>query len=624
MSNKKDRKGISRREFMKGVGAGAAVVAGAVIAQPFGCATTAQGTTSGSKPDPAKTPRSWDLEADVVVIGSGAAGLPAAIRARDAGASVIIVECNYDIGGHAIASDGNVPLGGGTSWQKRDGIQDDPDTLFRDLVDFSVTNEQGMPIYRYNDRGIQRVMADNMAPAFEFCLENGVRFVEQPVDNKGANGVGLSVPREVHTVWTGGCSAESPAGGGGTILCRDLEASARKKGVQFLLNYHMDVIFRENLSSGRVLGIQASYTPTILPATNTLLQSFRSNGNITLSAATVTVKARKAVIVGTGGSSGNVAFRRIADPRLTEEVQNSLSEYSPQDGSGELAIMAIGGILWGTGNQTLERWGSLTASNIVGSLNNYPNAHWDANSPLLPRIKYVGVTIRSWQNAIMVNQVGKRFYNEMTSLTYPAGTANGYLEDYVQGDWRNGSKRPYRPSNYPDAALALNEGSGPPYYSAGPQWAILDQAGVERNRWDLSLSYAADPNLFFKADTLEELADKINTCTYQHYKMSGAVLKATVDRYNSFVGGADTDFGKLFPRYRIETAPFYAAWNTVQLHDTYMGVRINGHCQVLTLEGEVIPGLYCAGESSGGSSAHGLGRCITQGYIAGYEAAVNG
>ena len=64
----------------------------------------------------------WDLEADVVIIGAGATGLPAAIRAADAGASVIVVEANYDVGGHAIVSGGNVPLGGGTSAQKKYGI----------------------------------------------------------------------------------------------------------------------------------------------------------------------------------------------------------------------------------------------------------------------------------------------------------------------------------------------------------------------------------------------------------------------------------------------------------------------------------------------------------------------
>ena len=82
--------------------------------------------------------QTWDLAADVVVIGSGAAGLPAAIKAADGGASVIVVETNYDIGGHAIISGGNVPLGGGTSAQKKYGIPDSPDTVFSDLTDWTI------------------------------------------------------------------------------------------------------------------------------------------------------------------------------------------------------------------------------------------------------------------------------------------------------------------------------------------------------------------------------------------------------------------------------------------------------------------------------------------------------
>ena len=85
-----------------------------------------------------RIPANWDLEADVVIIGSGAAGLPAAIKAADGGASVIVVETNYDIGGHAIISGGNVPLGGGTSAQKKYGIEDSPDVVFRDLTDWTI------------------------------------------------------------------------------------------------------------------------------------------------------------------------------------------------------------------------------------------------------------------------------------------------------------------------------------------------------------------------------------------------------------------------------------------------------------------------------------------------------
>ena len=112
--------------------------------------------------------RSWDLEADVVVVGSGAAGLPAAIKAVEGGASVIVVETNYDIGGHAIISGGNMALGGGTSAQKKYGIPDSPDTVFSDLTDWSIVQPNGWPDYRYNDRAVMRAFADHCAPTMNF------------------------------------------------------------------------------------------------------------------------------------------------------------------------------------------------------------------------------------------------------------------------------------------------------------------------------------------------------------------------------------------------------------------------------------------------------------------------
>ncbi len=102
---KKEKKGISRREFVRGAGAGTVALAGA------GTLPTLKAQGSG----PSAIPDQWDLEADFVVIGSGATGLPAAIRAANEGASVIVVDANYDAGGHAILSGGNVALGGGTS-----------------------------------------------------------------------------------------------------------------------------------------------------------------------------------------------------------------------------------------------------------------------------------------------------------------------------------------------------------------------------------------------------------------------------------------------------------------------------------------------------------------------------
>jgi len=611
-----EKSGISRKDFVKLVGTGAAVIAGSTLVQPLAADQTSA-DSKAVKPAPAKLPGKWDLEADVVVLGAGAVGLIAAAKAAKLGAKVLVVETNYDIGGHAIISGGNVPLGGGTSFQKKYGIADDPDTYFKDLTDWSVVEVNGMPEYRYNDRAVQRALADNSAPAFEFLLECGAPFVDKAPDNSGGHAVGISARREHHCVWTKGQSAESPSGAGGTALMRALENTARGLGVKFLLNYHMDTIFREGVTEGRVVGVEASYRPTILPGSTTPLKSFRSDGNIDLAFARVTVKAKKAVIIGTGGSTGHVNFRRMFDPRLTEEMPLAGDEYSPQDASGELAAMAIGATLWGTANQSMDRNGALRKRPIVGTRTNYVG--WTPNSPIFPKVKATGLNVRNWQDAIIVNQVGKRFYNEMED-GYPNGTTEGFLKPYNHGDWRNAQSIKYKPMNYPDAALAMNEGSTAPDYSAGPQWAIFDSAAVVREKWVINET-SVHPQYFFSAPTLTELAAKIKACPYQKVAMSAVNLVATVDEYNKAVdAGVDAAFDKPKPLYKIETGPFYAAWATITVHDTYAGLRINMKCQVMDLDGEVIPGLYCGGESAAGCSQHGLARCFAQGYIAGVEA----
>ncbi len=306
-----------------------------LISTAFAGMTGLSGTASAAAaPCSAAMPKKWNYEADVVIIGAGAVGLPAAIGARDAGLSVLVVDANYDIGGHAITSGGNVPLGGGTSFQKKYGIKDSPELVFKDLTDWSIVESGGMPDYRYNDRAVQHALAFNMAPAFEFLLANGVPFVDQAPDNSGAHAVGLSARREHHTLWFKGQSAESPAGAGGTLLMRSLEASARKKGVQFLLNYHMDELYREAEGDRRVVGLKAHYSPKVNPETGKPLSSFKSEGNISETSETIVVHAKKALVIATGGNAGNVEFRRIFDPRLTAEYANAAEEYSPQDASG--------------------------------------------------------------------------------------------------------------------------------------------------------------------------------------------------------------------------------------------------------------------------------------------------
>lgn len=178
----KRNKGFSRRDFLKGSAAG---MSAAVLS----------GLTSGQA---IAQPAKWDRETDVVIVGSGATGLPAAIAAIEGGASVLVIEANWDVGGHAILSGGNVALGGGTSKQKQHGIVDSPDLLFSDLTDWSVVEPNGFPNYRYNDKEIIRVFADNSAPTFEWLVSHGVIFVDEAPDNRGAGATGNSAPRENH------------------------------------------------------------------------------------------------------------------------------------------------------------------------------------------------------------------------------------------------------------------------------------------------------------------------------------------------------------------------------------------------------------------------------------------
>ena len=550
-------------------------------------------------------PGQWDLAADVVVIGAGATGLPAAIVAREAGCSAILVEAEADIGGHAIISGGNVPLGGGTSVQKQYGIEDSPNLLYRDLTDWSVVGPNGFPDYRYNDREIIRAFADNSAPCFEWLLAHGVEFVAKAPDHIGGNSVGNSVPREMHSIvghWPMPASgvpadpAVQKTRSSGNGMMRSLEIAARGCGVEILLEHRMTRIYREAPNSGRVLGIAVDHGGRVLD-----------------------IRARKAVVIGTGGSTGNVNFRRMFDPRLTEEYCGLAGmPWSDQDASGELAAMAVGAALWGFYNQIGEFGSNVTKPNFIGCQYNYRHLQWQPDSPVFAKARATGLFVKDWQDVICVNMLGKRFYDE-TGGQYIANNYNS-IENYVPGDWRNVERAKYAPNNWLNAALAgVDDG----HNGGGPIWAIFDQDAVEREGWRVQPPHVdIAAGFFFSAGRLADLAAKI-IMQYQRIAMPPANLEETIARYNSFVdSGVDEDFAKPKPLHKIARPPFYAAWATPVVHDTRAGLRIDAKCRVLDMNGTVIPGLYCGGESAGGFSQHGLARAACQGYIAGREAAL--
>jgi urocanate reductase len=538
---------IDRRSFLA---SGAAVVA---------IAETSQGAAAQSPAEPI----GWDREVDVLVIGAGAGGLVAAIAAREKGASVLIVEKNFDIGGRAMMSFGGLYIGGGNRMQKEIGAQDSPDLVFADW------SRPEKPTGRFSDRELVRTYADNNLELFDWLEKNGIKWesYRRVPDRLDRARTRLNVAR-----WPN--EPTTPARGSGFV--RPLEKTARQMGVEILLQHQMTKIHRESPLAGRVTGITAiEVDDWYQPKSKTL-----------------NIRARKGIIVATGGSAGNPVFRTMFDVRLTAEYQAENSEWTQRTADGEIAAMEIGAALGATGCQTIQE-DHLINKGRIGKRSNGSATELYPTSPHFFRAGAVGLQVGDYQNVILVKENGLRFYNE----TVPN-------QDY----------------EYYAAALAWT-GDPNKLNGGGPIWAIFDADAVVREKWQVKPPYV-DPNgYFFSGDTLEELAARIVN-EYQWRPMPGASLRKTVERYNSFVdSGVDADFKKPRPMHKIAKPPFYAAWSTPALHDTYTGIRINTSAQAIDLRGKVIPGLYACGDSAGGFGQHGICRAATFGRLAGFHAA---
>jgi hypothetical protein len=540
---------LRRRDFLTSGAAASAVAVGAMSAQSAHAADAI----------------SWDREADVVVIGGGAGGLVAAIAAREKGASVIIVEKNFDIGGRAMMSFGGLYIGGGNRLQKdrQLGKDDTPDKVFEDW------SRPEKPIGRFSDRELVRTYADNNLDLFEWLEKHGIRwegYRPQP-DRLDRFRTRLNVvhwPNEV----TG------PARGPGFV--RPLAKTAREMGVEILLQQQMTQIYRESPTAGRVTGI------AVVDVDNNYRQGARRTN----------IRARKGIVVATGGSAGNAQFRTMFDPRLTEEYQAENSEWTQRTADGEIAAMQIGAAVGATACQTTQD-DNLLNKGRMGKKSNGGGTEVYPTAPHFFRARAIGLEVQDYQNVILVKENGLRFYTE-----------TAHTRDY----------------EYYAAALAWT-GDPKKMNGGGPIWAIFDADAVAREKWTVKPPHVDPDGYFFSADTVEDLARKIVN-EYQWRPMPAAALKATVERYNSFVdSGADTDFKKPKPLYKIAKPPFYAAWHTPALHDSYTGIRINSSAQVLDLHGQAIPGLYACGDSSGGFGQHGICRAATYGRLGGWHAA---
>lgn len=134
-------------------------------------------------------------------------------------------------------------------------------------------------------------------------------------------------------------------------------------------------------------------------------------------------------------------------------------------------------------------------------------------------------------------------------------------------------------------------------------WVILDKhsypTGDTKNNFNETIDQLVAAGRAYKADTIEGLAKQIG--------VSPENLAKSVAEFNKAVeqGGKDA-LGRTLFKDKIDTAPYYAGARVPTVHHTMGGVEINVNAQVLDTNGKIIPGLYAAGEVTGG--IHGSNR----------------
>ena len=229
----------------------------------------------------------------------------------------------------------------------------------------------------------------------------------------------------------------------------------------------------------------------------------------------------------------------------------------------------------------------------MGCRTGYRNLKWNPQSPVFHRAGASGLTVENWQDVILVNQAGLRFWNELDDSYHFLAACLG--------------------------SVVLDGGKA---RVGGPIWAIFDSEAVKREKW-APTPPNVDPNgYFFSANTLAEVAGKLQNNPYQKRPMPASALEETVARYNAFVdAGKDTDFQKPAPAYKIQAPRSLPLGRRRSFTTRWLVSGSNAKYQVVDRQAQVISGLYCVGESASGLAMHGLSKCLVAGFIAGREAA---
>lgn len=241
----------------------------------------------------------WDAEYDVVVIGSGFAGLAAAVEAKQAGSSVIVLEKMTIPGGNSAISGGLLAVAG-SPLQERDGISDTPELMYADMM------TAGLSI---NHPELVRLVCEKSVEILRWTLSLGVEYKDN-VNHLG----GHSVPRTYNTLCGTGSGIIQPL----LAKCRELDIP-----IELKTRFKSFIQGDEN----RVEGVEV------------IRDALITNEKTGTSAA---IRARKGVVLACGGFGSDIAFRQTQDPRLGANVDST--NHRGATAEGLIAAMKIGAI----------------------------------------------------------------------------------------------------------------------------------------------------------------------------------------------------------------------------------------------------------------------------------------
>ena len=492
-------------------------------------------TAAGLNPDDYKTAvennataEDSTVDADVVVVGAGGAGMTAAITAAAEGKSVVILESQSMVGGNSVRATGGMNAG---------------KTVYQDENEFGesagVEKTLKTAAEKYADNETITALAKTVSEQWAAYQANPTGYfdsVELMELDTMIGGKGINDPELVETLcansadaidWLDehGITLHNVSSFGGASVKR-IHRPVNAEGKTVSVGSYMIPLLQENCEKAGVKMMLDTTATEILTDANGAAVGVKATG---ASGETVTVNA-KAVVLATGGFGANL---------------DMVVKYKPEL-KGFMTTNAPG--IQGQGIEMAQAIGAATVD--MDQIQIHPTV--EANTAAL-----ITEGLRG-DGAILINEEGQRFIDEV-------GT-----RDVVS------------------AAEIAQTGS----YS----WLVVDQAMADAS--SVIQGYIKKGYTVTGA-TYEELGKAMG--------VDAAAFAETMEKWNGYVEAKnDPDFGRTSFANPLNTAPYYAVKVTAGVHHTMGGLKINANTEVLNEKGEVIPGLFAAGEVTGG--VHGANR----------------